>query len=412
MTRSLEEPRWRVGERVRLQPHLDRTHMGIGVILDIEAKSAGFAATALVRFDSGPRLGMWYSIGSLKQCELPAPERGVAELPVPAALEPEDEPTRHLPPRAPFGELWFGFLDVARIVGGSHHALAARRVCALLQARGGSRWAIGTWAQAVVKRHEGSVKKTFRSIGENLEAHPDWQWPEEGKLPTWLSPDALLTDQGTDPEGSGETRQAPLIPLRESAGDVVWIRHGFLRRSEVLALIPRWAAVEASLTLARRMQVHGCPVLDLAAYLIALTNLYRTQDQTEIVGQVESFLHEVPSWRWPQALYPLHVVSSDNHEQGKAPRQLPIGSPGLTFLIESTCRELQRRGASASEAAAWLDEVSESPTPNSVLLSRFWVAARNLRATSLRRWQKPFPLWLLRPARVIKEAALLRTAVS
>jgi hypothetical protein len=85
--RRAEEPRWRVGERVQLQAHLDQTQMGVGVILDIEAKTDGIAKAALVRFEGGPRTGLWYSVGSLEhepgqRAPAPTPLEGQGTAPL------------------------------------------------------------------------------------------------------------------------------------------------------------------------------------------------------------------------------------------------------------------------------------------------------------------------------------------
>lgn len=72
---------------MRLQPHLDLTKMGVGVILDVEAKEDGVAKAALVRFEGGPRTGLWYSIGSLEhERTRPVLTEVVVETPAPAKV--------------------------------------------------------------------------------------------------------------------------------------------------------------------------------------------------------------------------------------------------------------------------------------------------------------------------------------
>ena len=57
---------WRVGDPVRVAPQRDVTALGAGVVIDVEALPDGSAKSLLVRFDDGPRAGVWYSAGTMR----------------------------------------------------------------------------------------------------------------------------------------------------------------------------------------------------------------------------------------------------------------------------------------------------------------------------------------------------------
>ncbi|HBP19404.1 MAG TPA: hypothetical protein DEA08_16645 [Planctomycetes bacterium] len=64
---------WHVGDPVRVAPQRDVTELGTGVVIDVEALPDGTAKALLVRFDDGPRAGVWYSVGTMRPVVLPPP---------------------------------------------------------------------------------------------------------------------------------------------------------------------------------------------------------------------------------------------------------------------------------------------------------------------------------------------------
>lgn len=57
---------WYVGDRVQVAPQREVTKLGTGVVIDVDAHPDGKAKALLVRFDDGPRAGVWYSAGTLR----------------------------------------------------------------------------------------------------------------------------------------------------------------------------------------------------------------------------------------------------------------------------------------------------------------------------------------------------------
>ena len=220
MKRRADEPRWRVGERVQLQPHLDLTQMGVGVILDVEAKADGVAKAALVRFEGGPRAGLWYSIGSLEQ-ENPAP-RVKPFVPTLPKARPEPEPRTDefmdleleaiRPARVPSSvtlsgkSLYYallGKLDSPRLYpltqmdqGSWSERLAAflatpegaeaGTLCQLLLGRGATTPGLTAWLSAVWRWNPNRVGSVLREIRRDLESRPLWEWRENTAWPKWL----------------------------------------------------------------------------------------------------------------------------------------------------------------------------------------------------------------------------------
>jgi len=58
---------WRVGDAVRIREPLRKTELGEGVVVDVRTSTDGAPEAALVRFADGPRAGVWYSVGTLRQ---------------------------------------------------------------------------------------------------------------------------------------------------------------------------------------------------------------------------------------------------------------------------------------------------------------------------------------------------------
>ena len=58
---------WRVGDVVKVRAQVERTSLGEGVVLELETDAAGHALAALVRFQRGPQVGVWYALGTLSR---------------------------------------------------------------------------------------------------------------------------------------------------------------------------------------------------------------------------------------------------------------------------------------------------------------------------------------------------------
>ena len=56
---------WRVGDVVKVRAQVERTSLGEGAVLDLQTDAAGHAHAALVRFQRGPQVGVWYALGTL-----------------------------------------------------------------------------------------------------------------------------------------------------------------------------------------------------------------------------------------------------------------------------------------------------------------------------------------------------------
>lgn len=362
MQRRPHEPRWRVGEEVRLQPHLDLTRMGAGVILDVEAKADGVAKAALVRFEGGPRAGLWYSIGSLEHVGplagakvlLPSfrlkakatPEEepsvfdaALVEATDPARLlqpdsrqaawlsqfprveRPRQEPSRGAPQRveareprnfSPWSDRLLGVL--ARMP----HRREAESLCTLLGARGASEGDLTTWIEAVKWWSSGREIEVIRSVRANLESRPLWRWDSAASWLRWLFP---------NPNGQVE----------ESSGDEEFSREGPLLDGHQLTL--------------RGWLFPGERMRALLAEFEA--GVEGVETEREALTWAMGRLRELGWWR------PLRLAS-----QGPdllSPRALAdsVGDvlPGSTqSRVESLLRGAQRAGLvrSPSEAAAWV----------------------------------------------------------
>jgi len=250
MRRRPEEPRWRVGERVQLQSHLDLTQMGVGVILDIEAKVDGVAKAALVRFEGGPRSGLWYSIGSLAQEDaapriqsvVPALAKRVARpAPEPEAfMDLDAEEVRPARVPAPPGltldgpGLYYallGRLDAPRLYPlmqmetgtwparlkaflATPAGAEAGTLSVLLLARGANMHGLTAWLSAVWRHHPDRLQRVLAEIRRELEARPLWRWKEGAAWPKWLFRSPWQTS-GVTPEDERLTQPRRFLDKRQ-----------------------------------------------------------------------------------------------------------------------------------------------------------------------------------------------------
>lgn len=225
-----------MGERVQLQAHLDLTQMGVGVILDIEAKEDGVAKAALVRFEGGPRAGLWYSVGSLEYEAPPPSVLTGPKVPPSPQLDPEtylgfavQAPRRPVTPRGearagrdssratskpqaepPLDEevdlLYYSLLG--RLNLRDLHPLkqmdtapwnqrlqaflklgpgrVSGEVALLLRGRGADARGLTAWLSAVWRTYPGRVEPIMAEVRAALEARPLWEWRVGASWPEWL----------------------------------------------------------------------------------------------------------------------------------------------------------------------------------------------------------------------------------
>lgn len=92
---------WRVGDVVIVTPEQALTDLGEGPVIDVKEEDDGRVRALLVRFERGPREGVWYSPGTLRRLRNlegePYEERGGAS-PSPATPINLGDPRRSTPP--------------------------------------------------------------------------------------------------------------------------------------------------------------------------------------------------------------------------------------------------------------------------------------------------------------------------
>lgn len=366
---------------MQLQPHLDLTKMGVGVILDVEAKEDGVAKAALVRFEGGPRTGLWYSIGSLEH----EPERRPL-LPSPANANPraqegdskprfasslgynlasvraslnrggteerDSTPAEPAPNHADVLEKvkaevagerdlsrqrpvlhWLdatvlGPLLRSRPESSPQERLAgflmtpagyeASSLCILLFARGVSPVVMTRWLRTVWTRFPDRPLAALSDARRALESRPLWRFEERGPWPGWLTTDGAEVAV----ESVGDS-------CRSTAGALLDERQLILRG---------WLFPGERMRVLLRELSRGVPGVET---------------EREALTWIELRLRELGWWR-PLQVRPFEpAFLSRNDLRNSVAEALPAATQAQ---LESLLRGAQRAGIvrSPAEAAAWL----------------------------------------------------------